>query len=142
MSSRFRIERRIEFSDTDLGGIVHFSRFFVFMEAVEHAFLRSLGTSVHFEIDGHKAGWPRLSAHCEFRSPARFEDLLTIELEVLRKGRSSLTYGIRFRVGERPVAEGKISAACCLLDLPQGIKAVPIPPELARRIEEVEHDES
>lgn len=138
MSSSFRIERRVEFSDTDLGGIVHFSRFFVFMEAVEHAFLRSLGTSVNFEIDGRKAGWPRLSARCEFRSPARFEDLLSIELRVLRKGRSSLTYGIEFRVGERLVAEGRISAACCLLDLPEGIQAVAIPRDIARRIEEVE----
>ena len=141
-SSTFRYERRVEFSDTDLGGIVHFSRFFVFMEAAEHAFLRSLGTSVHLHIDGHRAGWPRLSTQCDFRSPARFEDVLTIDLKVLRKGRTSLTYGFDFHVGERLVAQGKISAACCLLDLPEGIKAVPIPQEIADRIEEVEHERS
>ncbi|MEM9599354.1 MAG: acyl-CoA thioesterase, partial [Acidobacteriota bacterium] len=31
--------RRIEFADTDMARIVHFSRFFDFMEAAEHEFL-------------------------------------------------------------------------------------------------------
>jgi len=131
MSEPFRIQRRIEFSDTDMGGIVHFSRFFVFMEAAEHALLRSLSTSVDLEIEGHRAGWPRLSATCEFRSPARFEDVLDIEIRVLRLGRSSVTYGIVFQLGERLVAEGRLSAACCILDLPEGLKAVPIPTHIA-----------
>jgi 4-hydroxybenzoyl-CoA thioesterase/acyl-CoA thioester hydrolase len=133
----YRTQRRIEFSDTDLGGIVHFSRFFVFMEGAEHEFLRSLGTSVDFKIDGHKAGWPRLSATCEYKSPARFEDVLDIEVRVLRKGRRSLTYGFEFSIEGRHVASGKIAAACCLLDLPEGLKAVPIPVEIAQEIEAI-----
>ena len=132
----YHTRRRIEFSDTDLGGIVHFSRFFVFMEGAEHEFLRSLGTSVDFKIDGHKAGWPRLSASCDYRSPARFEDVLDIEIRVIRKGRSSMTYGFEFSIGGRPVASGRLSAACCILDLPEGLKAVPIPREIAEQIEE------
>ena len=45
-ASEFQTRRKIEFSDTDMAGIVHFSRFFIFMETAEHEFLRSLGTSV------------------------------------------------------------------------------------------------
>jgi acyl-CoA thioester hydrolase len=135
VSAPFRIRRRVEFSDTDLGGIVHFSRFFVFMEAAEHALLRSLGTSVALRVDGQRAGWPRLSATCEFRSPARFEDVLEIEIRVLRLGRSSVTYGVDFKIGERLVAEGRLSAACCILDLPEGLKAVPIPPAVAAELQ-------
>ncbi len=78
----FKTQRRIEFSDTDLEGIVRFSRFSVFMGGAEHSFLRSLGTSVDFKIDGHKAGWPRLAASCDYQSPARFEDVLDIEVLV------------------------------------------------------------
>ena len=37
-----RTRRRVEFADTDMGGSVHFSRFFVFMETAEHEFLRAL----------------------------------------------------------------------------------------------------
>ena len=44
-SSSFTTRRRIEFADTDMGGIVHFSRYFIFMETAEHQFLESLGIS-------------------------------------------------------------------------------------------------
>ena len=58
MISEFHTKRKIEFSDTDLAGIVHFARFFVFMETAEHEFLNSLGTSVSTKIDGNEIGWP------------------------------------------------------------------------------------
>ena len=96
MHSEFHTTRRVAFSDTDMAGIVHFSRFFVFMEAAEHAFLRSLGTSVSTEWDGNKIGWPRLEAKCTYLSPAVFEDVLDIHLRVIRKGTKSLTYRFDF----------------------------------------------
>ncbi|HMO64742.1 MAG TPA: acyl-CoA thioesterase, partial [Verrucomicrobiota bacterium] len=34
MPSEFRIVRRVEFSDTDMAGIMHFSAFFRYMKAV------------------------------------------------------------------------------------------------------------
>ena len=43
MAYEFKQTRRVEFSDTDMAGIMHFSNFFHFMEATEAAFLRSLG---------------------------------------------------------------------------------------------------
>ena len=47
----YRTLRRIEFADTDMGGMVHFSRFFVFMETAEHEFLRTLGAEVHMTLE-------------------------------------------------------------------------------------------
>ena len=41
-----RIRRRVEFSETDMAGIVHYSNFFRYMEAAEHEFFRALGFSV------------------------------------------------------------------------------------------------
>src|SRR5260221_14772436 len=46
MPYEFKHTRRVEFSDTDMAGIMHFSNFFRFMEATETAFMRSLGLSV------------------------------------------------------------------------------------------------
>jgi acyl-CoA thioester hydrolase len=132
----YRTRRRIEFSDTDVGGIAHFSRFLVFMEIAEHEFLRALGTSVHVEVDGRKIGWPRVSATCEYLSPARFEDVLDIHLKVLRKGTKSMTYGFEITCGETPVARGQMTSVCCVLNDPSGVRAIPIPAFLAERIEE------
>ena len=62
--SEFRTRRRIEFADTDLAGLVHFARFFVFMETAEHELLRALGGEVHRRWQGHDIGWPRVAASC------------------------------------------------------------------------------
>jgi 4-hydroxybenzoyl-CoA thioesterase/acyl-CoA thioester hydrolase len=131
----FTTQRRVEFADTDMGGIVHFSRFFVFMETAEHEFLRELGTSVHLRLDdGRTIGWPRVSARCEYRSPARFGDLLEINLRVLRKGRSSLTYAIDFSCDGRRIADGQVTAVCCELVPGRKVRAIPIPDFIADKI--------
>lgn len=134
--SEFRTRRRIEFSDTDVGGIAHFSRFFVFMETAEHEFLRALGTSVHVDVDGQKIGWPRVSATCEYLSPARFEDVLDIHVKVLRKGAKSMTYGFEISRDGTPVARGQLTSVCCVLNDPAGVRSIPIPGFLAERLEE------
>jgi YbgC/YbaW family acyl-CoA thioester hydrolase len=128
--------RRVEFSDTDMGGIVHFARFFVYMETAEHEFLNALGTTVHFKEDGATFGWPKVAVSCEYLSPARLGDELTIHLKVLRKGEKSLTNSFEIRRGEVLVARGRLTSACCRLDGPLGVRAVPIPAALAARIEE------
>jgi len=131
-----RTRRRIEFADTDMAGIVHFARFFVFMETAEHEFLAALGAPVQRAEGGASFGWPRVAASCDYLAPARFGDVLDIHLKVARKGRSSLTYAFEISREGQPVAVGRVTAACCRLDDPQGLKAVPIPDALAERIEE------
>lgn len=136
MPTTFHTTRRVEFPDTDLAGIVHFSRFFVYMEAAEHAFLRSLGTSVLSEIDGDRIGWPRMSASCDYKNPAFFEDVLDIELRVVRKGNRSLTYAFTFTRDDTLIAEGEIGVACCVCNPGEKMRAVKIPEGVAGRIEE------
>ena len=130
----FKTQRKIEFADTDLGGIVHFSRYFVFMETAEHQFLDALGTSVHI-VDGDKTiGWPRVKVSCEYAGPARYGDTLDIKVRVLRMGTSSMTYEIEFEIDGRRVARGESTSVRC--ELGPKMQAVPIPEELAARIEE------
>lgn len=132
----FRTRRRIEFADTDMGGIVHFSRFFIFMETAEHELLNALGTSVHLDLDGRKIGWPRVSAACEYLSPARFGDVLDIHVRVERKGGKSMTYAFAISRGETPIARGRVTSVCCILNAPEGVRAIPIPAFIADRLEE------
>ena len=76
MAYEFRIERRVEFVDTDSAGIVHFSNFFRFMEETEHAFYRSLGFTLYSRDAERTFGWPRVAAECRYKSPLRFGELL------------------------------------------------------------------
>lgn len=131
-----RTQRRVEFADTDMEGIVHFSRFFVFLETAEHQFLEALGTNVHLEEGGQRIGWPRVAASCEYLSPARFGDVLDVHVTVVRKGAKSMTYGFAVSRGGEPIARGRMTSVRCVLNDPQGVRPVPIPEDLAARIEE------
>jgi len=132
--TEFHTTRRIEFVDCDLAGFVHFSRFFIFMETAEHEFLRSLGTSVHTHLNGQEIGWPRLSVSCEYLKPAKFEDLLDIELRVKRKGRTSMTYVFYFRNGKTLIARGEVSSICCIINPERELRPIPIPLFLSEKI--------
>ncbi len=144
MLHELHTRRRIEFADTDMAGIVHFARFFVFMETAEHEFLRALGTPVHFDHEGFEVGWPRVAASCEYKSPARLGDELDIHLRVKRKGTRAMTYSVRFSCEGRLVARGEISSIFCALpwkpaddgSVPRRPRPLPIPPFLADKIEE------
>ena len=127
----FRTRRRIEFVDTDQGGIVHFSRYFVFMETAEHQFLESLGTSVDRVIDGRHVGWPRVEAKCSYESPARFGDTLDIVVRVVRRGRTSMRYVFEFQANGRAIARGEMTSVCCELEPGQPIRPIPIPEPIA-----------
>ncbi len=128
----YRTRRRIEFSDTDAGGIAHFSRFFVFMEIAEHEMLRGLGVDpgAGVEADGRLIGWPRVSAACDFLSPIRFGDEIDILVQVLKVGTSSVTLGFTLSHGDTPVARGRSTAVRAWLDAPGGIQAQPLPAPL------------
>jgi len=129
----FHTTRRVEFADTDMAGIIHFTAFFRYMEEAEHAFLRSLGLSVVMDWEGQSLGFPRVSASCDFVRPARFEDVLDIEVRLARVGGKSLTYEIAFRMHGEPIASGKLSAVCCRM-LPTGIESIPVPEGLRKRL--------
>jgi len=129
--------RRIEFADTDMAGIVHFARFFVFMETAEHELLEAVGTPVHFRHEGRAVGWPRVAASCEYKSPAHLGDVLDIHLTVRRKGTRAMTYAVRFTCAGRLIAEGQISSICC--ELGDGddrkLRPIPIPVFVADKLE-------
>src|SRR5690242_15056891 len=101
----YTIVRDVEFSHTDMAGIMHFSNFFRFMEAAEHGFFRSLGFSIH-TTEPEPLGWPRVHASCDFRMPLRFEDSVEIRLLVREKREKSLVYSFIFRkLNEDPPQE-------------------------------------
>jgi len=134
MTASYRTTRRVEFRDTDAAGIAHFSAFFVYMEQVEHEFLRSRGMSVHERDEQGVISWPRVSAGCDFRSAVRFEDELEIELRVERLGEKSVTYRFVFSHEGRLVAEGQLTAVCCRLRDHAAPEPIPIPPRLREKL--------
>src|SRR6059058_3746972 len=96
MAYEFKVMRRVEFSETDMAGIVHFSNFFRYMETAEHAFYRSLGFSVILDKFDPPLGFPRVHAACDYKKPLSFEDTVEIHLLVREKRSRVLKYAFRF----------------------------------------------
>jgi YbgC/YbaW family acyl-CoA thioester hydrolase len=132
--------RRVEFSETDMAGIVHYSNFFRYMEAAEHAFFRSIGFSVVTRNVDPPVGWPRVHADCDYRRPIRFEDEIEIRMYVTKKKSKSLTYGFWFRKMEGEeivdVARGSLTVVC-VRHKNVMMKAALITNEIASKIEVV-----
>ncbi len=139
MPEIFRTRRFVEFSDTDMAGIAHFSSFFRYMESAEHELVRSLGLSVFHVVDeAHTLSFPRVSVQCDYKSPAWCEDELDIAISIERLGKKSITYTFEFTRGDDDqvtthVATGRITCVCCQLEPGRPPFAVELPEELAAK---------
>jgi acyl-CoA thioester hydrolase len=98
----FKTSLRVTWADTDAAQVVHFSRFFVYFERAEEEFYRSMG--FNFTDMRNKGFWlPRVEAFCEYRKPARFDDMLEVELEVEELKEKAMRLG--FKITNKETAE-------------------------------------
>ena len=125
MKGDFEWSRLIEFYETDLAGIAHFSNFYRWMESAEHAFLRDRGVALH----QGGIGWPRVNASADFKKPIRFGDLIRVKVSVAELRTRSIRYAFEFRVNESDEihATGEMISVC--VDLAT-MKAIEIPSEI------------
>ncbi len=140
------VQRQVAFSETDAGGIVHFTNLQRYAEDAEHALLRTAGLSV-VTIEGDQTfGWPRVAIACQFFSPLKFEDHFETHVMVQKIGRSSITYVFEIRKldpsQDRPtvVAQGKTTAVCVEGIGSGKIRAAAIPESVTAKLEPAPED--
>lgn len=138
----FHYRRRVEFADTDLAGVAHFSNLLRYAESAEHAALRAIGARLApSEVPSPATvGWPRVHVAFDFHAPLRLDDEVDIEVVVKARGTKSVTWGLTLRrvddgVPGLRIASGTVVAVC--LGSPTIAKdgklpTVPIPEAVAR----------
>jgi acyl-CoA thioester hydrolase len=132
-SSEYRLNRRVNFYETDAAGIVHFSWYFRYMEEAEHALWRSAGLPIHSPES--EIGFPRVATSFDFHSPLRFGDEFEIWLRISAISRKSIKYVcLLSRDGEK-VATGTLVIACVRHRPNEPMIAVEIPPDIAGRFQ-------
>jgi acyl-CoA thioester hydrolase len=134
MMQNYRTTRRVEFRDTDASGMAHFSVFYVYMEQAEHALLRHLGLSVMLSDEQGLISFPRVATRCEYQRAVKFEDVLDIDVVVVRLGKKSVTYEFSFSHDGRPVASGQITSVCCRFNDDGTPRAITIPSWIAQKL--------
>jgi YbgC/YbaW family acyl-CoA thioester hydrolase len=105
-----RYRRRVQFYETDLAGIVHFSWYYRYMEEAEHALWRASGLSIADPSSG--VGFPRVAAACDFAAPLHFEDDIEVHVRIAELGRRKIRYECTIRRGDVVVATGTMTSVC------------------------------
>ena len=118
------MEIRVYYEDTDCGGVVYYANYLKYFERARTHYLEARGLSVTDLLD---EGTQFLVVHAEldYRSPARYGDVLTIETQGPEIGKTSVnfTHVIKERESQRVVVEG--SAKLVTVDLQGKVKRLP-----------------
>lgn len=138
MPAQFTYHRRIQFAETDMAGIVHFSNYYRYMEEAEHAFFRSIGLQImDVKPDGSFIGWPRVRSTCSYESPAHYQDEVAIGVSIQRRGVKSLTLAFHFYRDADLLAVGELKTVLCQKVAGARMVSIVIPDEMAAKL--VEH---
>ncbi len=135
MSLKFSVEVRVRLPETDAMGIVFHGCFYTYFDVARMDYLRNLCL-----LDSFRTGETKnLVAHAsaDFRSPARFDDVLVVQAGVGAIGNTSITF--LFWVSNKPdgrlIAEGK--TVHVMID-PQSLHPVRVPEDFRKAIQAYE----
>jgi acyl-CoA thioester hydrolase len=89
-----KTEFRIRYADTDSFGVAYYGSYLRFLEAARTEILRDNGISYkHYEEQGFYA--PVARVEVDYKSPARYDDIIIIETKIEKIGNSSIEFGYK-----------------------------------------------
>ena len=94
MAEPFRYHHRVTYAECTVGNHIYHSRYLDLLEAARGEFLRALGTTVLALQDADYI-FPVIEARLIYKFPARYDDLLTIEVRPTLVERVRLNFGHR-----------------------------------------------
>jgi acyl-CoA thioester hydrolase len=93
--SAHTVSIRVRYAETDQMGVVYYANFFIWFELGRIELMRSLGFTYKDLEQQEKCFLPVVEANCRYRSPARYDELLTLETRVLNLRTSVVRFGYR-----------------------------------------------
>jgi acyl-CoA thioester hydrolase len=94
MAEPFRYPHRVTYAECTVGDHIYHSRYLDLLEAARGEFMRSLGRPV-LELQNADCIFPVIEARLCYKTPARYDDLLTIEVWVTAIEKVRLNFGHR-----------------------------------------------
>jgi acyl-CoA thioester hydrolase len=96
---------RVIFGDTDQMGVVYYANYLRYFESARAAYWRDLGKSYR-DLEAWGVALPVIEAHCNYRRPAHYEDLLAVDVGVSELRGASLRFAYRILRGPELLADG------------------------------------
>src|SRR5690606_33388326 len=109
-----RLVARVYFADTDFTGVVYHARYLELLERGRSDFLRLAGvhhTELADGLHGESLAWVVRRMEIDFRTPARIDDVLTVETRTLRVSGARIFMAQTLLRGDEALVEAKVEAA-------------------------------
>src|SRR5262245_8148605 len=132
MPREFIYHRRVQFYETDVAGIVHFSCYPRYMEEAEHEMWRAAGLSI--KPAGTDLGFARVSVSIEFHAPLYFEEEFDVAVRIESMSRRTIKYACSITRDDVKIATGTMAAVCVRRGPGEAFKAVEIPEEIVKKL--------
>ena len=126
----FRHQHRVIYGECTLGNHVYYARYLDFLEAARGDYFRHLGVSL-LELQQQELIFPVIECQLRFKSPARYDDVLAIEVWPSKVERVRLNFG--YRITE---TAGKLILEADTFHVCTGLNERPkrLPESLAQRL--------
>lgn len=126
----FRHVHRVVYADCTIGNHIYHSRYLDILEAARGEFFRRLGIPL-LELQAQETLFPVVECHLRYKAPARYDDVLTIELWTTLVQGARLNFGFRVLKDEKIlILEGETLHVCTGLNE----KPKRIPEDLAAKL--------
>ena len=111
MKSPFRIPVRVDFQDTDAGGVVFHAQYLAFMERARSELLNAAGIDLARLLGKHRVLFLVYQIVVKYHQPARLNELLSVSAEVVKMGHASLVFRQRVERSGELLVEADITLA-------------------------------
>jgi len=115
----FKWPVRVYYEDTDFGGVVYYANYLKFMERARTEFLRFHGFEQDALIDKQNIIFVVRSVQCDYKSPARFNDELSVTAKIIELKKASMLFEqkiVNINHPNKILCQGQIRIACLHAD--------------------------
>jgi acyl-CoA thioester hydrolase len=103
---------RVYYEDTDTGGVVYYANYLKFFERARTEWLRAAGFEQQRLAADEGLQFVVARIECDFRRPARLDDVIELDVRVTQAGRASVVFEQTARRGDEVLAAARVRAGC------------------------------
>jgi acyl-CoA thioester hydrolase len=103
---------RVIYGDTDQMGVVYYANYLRYFEAGRNELLRARGVRYRDLEASHHLYLPVVDVQVSYKSPARYDDLLSVSTDIGRIGRASVRFVYQLLRDQLVIATGATTHAC------------------------------
>jgi len=127
----FRYSHRVIYADCSPGNHVYYSRYLNFLEAARGELFRHLGLTF-LQLQTQETIFPVVECRLRYKAPARYDDVVTIEIWITVAERLRLNFAYRvINAAGDLLVDGETNHVCTGLDE----KAKRLPEDIVTRIQ-------